>query len=82
MLHEQTEFSGTVHQGVIVVDGEVELREGQSVKIILAESAPNPPAASPLGEFLLQFAGIADDLPADLPEHHDQYLYGTAKKAE
>jgi hypothetical protein len=82
MLHEQAELTGTVHQGVIVVDGGVELREGQSVKIILEESAQRPTAASPLGEFLLQFAGIADDLPPDLPENHDHYLYGTPKRSE
>lgn len=39
-------------------------------------------AASPLGELLLKFAGIADDLPPDMAKNHDHYLYGAPKRKE
>ena len=89
MLHEQAELTGTVRQGVIVIDEGVELPEGQTVKIIVQPTAPceekpepTQKAASPLGELLLQFAGIADDLPPDMAKNHDHYLYGTPKREE
>jgi len=106
MLHEQTELTGTVHQGVIVINEAVELPEGQTVKIILEQAPDNGTpqaetagrqatepdealpsdtarkAASPLGELLLKFAGIADDLPPDMAKNHDHYLYGAPKRKE
>ncbi len=39
-------------------------------------------AASPLGEMLLKYAGVIDDLPADIAKNHDHYLYGTPKVDE
>ena len=33
------------------------------------------------GKALLEVAGTADDLPADLSVNHDHYLYGTSKRA-
>jgi hypothetical protein len=52
MLHEQAELTGTVHQGVIVIDDGVELPEGQTVKIIFqpavtVEAKPESNAAEP-----------------------------------
>jgi hypothetical protein len=106
MLHEQTELSGTVQQGVIVPDDGAELTEGQTVKIIVerTEGLPSKPfvarlqefagpaegaapqvarkAASPLAEMLLKYAGVIDDLPADIAKNHDHYLYGTPKVDE
>jgi hypothetical protein len=32
------------------------------------------------GAALLEIAGTADDLPADLSINHDHYLYGTPKR--
>jgi hypothetical protein len=34
----------------------------------------------PLGKQLLQFAGIAEDLPSDIARNHDHYLHGLPKK--
>lgn len=53
MLHEQVELTGTVHQGVIVIDEGVELPEGQTVKIIVEQAAsteekPPPAAVEPI----------------------------------
>lgn len=97
MLNEQTEFSGTVHQGVVVLDPPATLPEGQSVKVIVeniveaeaqqAETWSQPPepkqkAASPLAEMLMKFAGVIDDLPSDMAKNHDHYLYGAPKREE
>ncbi len=96
MLHEQAELTGTVHQGVIVIDDGVELPEGQTVKIIVQaadtakpeSNAVEPadgvgnvqPALSPLAQMLLSHAGTVDDWPADFALNHDHYLYGADKR--
>lgn len=94
MLNEQTEFTGTVHQGVIVVDSGVELSEGQTVKIIVERednnaSKPVPSidsvsdtssAYTPLAKFMLGIAGTIDDWPPDFALNHDHYLYGADKR--
>ena len=52
------------------------------VKQKLAEleaAAPGPPKTG-WGAALLEIAGSADDLPADLSIHHDHYLYGAPKQ--
>jgi len=41
MLHEQAELTGTVHHGVIVLDQEIKLPEGQTVRIIVQEAIPS-----------------------------------------
>jgi len=38
------------------------------------------PATEPAGKWMLKYAGIADDLPADAASQHDHYLYGTPKR--
>ena len=52
------------------------------VKRKLAEleaGAPRPPQTG-WGAALLEIAGSAEDLPADLSINHDHYLYGTPKR--
>lgn len=94
MLNEQTELTGTVHQGVIVVDGDVKLSEGQTVKIIVerednsnseakspTDSEPDTSSAyTPLAKFMLGIAGTIDDWPPDFALNHDHYLYGADKR--
>ncbi|MGA3171696.1 MAG: hypothetical protein ABSE62_11870 [Chthoniobacteraceae bacterium] len=56
--------------------------ELQLVKQKLAEleaAAPEKPQTG-WGAALLEIAGSADDLPADLSVNHDHYLYGTPKR--
>ncbi len=36
----------------------------------------------PLAEFLLRVAGTAENLPEDMAENHDHYLYGMPKRLE
>jgi hypothetical protein len=87
-------YHGKVVNGVIVLENGAALPEGVAVKIELLEErlAPALPhngqamaeqkAASPLGEMLLKYAGVIDDLPADIARNHDHYLYGTPKVDE
>jgi len=51
---------------------------GCEVKGFAADTAA---ATTPKCSFvLIDIAGKADDLPADLSLHHDHYLYGTPKR--
>ena len=70
-------FHGTVVNGTIILDDQVQLPEGAKVEVHIQEP---PKAASPLGEMLLKHAGKAEGLPKDLAAQHDHYLYGTPKK--
>lgn len=68
-------YKGRVRNGVIVLD-EGTLPEGTPVKV---EPAQKPRRATQ-AERLKGFIGIANDLPGDLAENHDHYLYGVPKK--
>ncbi len=50
--------------------------DGTRVDITLPEKTE----AEPPGKWMLKYAGIADDLPADAALQHDHYLYGTPKR--
>jgi len=93
MEQEQNVYTGKVINGVIVLGEEVSLPEGATVQVSVienqdqaresgAEQQPAPQAASRLGAMLLRHAGaITDaDLPADLAENLDHYLYGAPKR--
>ena len=74
-------YTGKVINGVIVLEVDANLPEGAGVKVELLEERI-PAAASPLGELLLKYAGVIDDLPADMAKNHDHYLYGSPKVDE
>ena len=74
-------YTGKVINGVIVLEVDANLPEGAGVKVELLEECI-PAAASPLGELLLKYAGVIDDLPADMAKNHDHYLYGSPKVDE
>ncbi len=60
----------TIKLPVHVPDGtqvEITFPEGTAA----SESSPHA--------WMLNYAGVADDLPADLASEHDHYLYGTPK---
>jgi hypothetical protein len=44
------------------------------------ETISQPEPRTRWGHALLEIAGMADDLPADLSVNHDHYLYGTPKR--
>ena len=79
MLNEQTEFSGTVHQGVVVLDPPANLPEGQVVKVIVEASSQDTENET-VGQRLMKFAGTIEGLPADFALNHDHYLFGAEKR--
>lgn len=67
-------LTGIVHKGVIILDEPSILPEGTRVEVVVATDSP------PLGQRLMNLAGIAKDLPPYMAEQHDHYLHGTPKK--
>ncbi len=71
-------YNGQVQNGVVVFDeGTPPLPEGTRVRV---EAAELKDAVADLSRILLEFAGKAQGLPADLAEQHDHYLHGTPKR--
>lgn len=82
-------YTGVVTNGVIVLENGTVLPEGVVVNVELVSEPivrlaepDESKAASPLGELLLKFAGVAKDLPADMAKNHDHYLYGAPKVSD
>jgi hypothetical protein len=84
---------GTYRRGQVVLDQLPELADGTRLRIeeveaqqdeARAQSAPTPEerAALAFGQQLLELAGSCPDLPPDIAENHDHYLYGGPKKVE
>jgi hypothetical protein len=67
------QFTGTVRNGVIVLENGDQLPEGTRVQIGVLESTAEPES---LSTFLLGFAGAIEGLPPDMAEQHDHYLHG------
>jgi hypothetical protein len=84
MATEPTKLTGKVVNGVVVFENGETLPEGMPVKI---EPLPNDAESKPasrLAEMLLSHAGVIDDpdLPTNLADNLDHYLYGTPKRTE
>ena len=74
-------YRGTVKGGVIVLEGNVKLREGQLVEVRTPSEAQTPAEnLPPWGEVLGDFIGKAEGLPPDAAKNHDHYLYGAPKR--
>ena len=56
----------------------VHVPDGTRVEITLP--AGDAAQASSPHAWMLKYAGIVDDMPADLAAEHDHYLYGTPKR--
>ena len=72
-------YHGRIQNGQIVLDEAVTLPEGAAVIIQLSATARGRHDAAPAGQSrreLMQFAGIAKDLPPDASRNLDHYLYG------
>ena len=54
--------------------------DGTRVEITLLEKPAVPGAGGNALKWMLEYAGIVDDMPADLAAEHDHYLYGTPKR--
>jgi hypothetical protein len=66
---------GRVQNGVIVIEGDMRLPEGAEVRI----ETVAPSATATLYDRFRDVIGKAVDLPDDLAEQHDHYLYGVPK---
>ncbi len=71
-----SQWSGTVRNGVVVLDTGSTLPEGARVEVVLhRENAPPG-----VGKRLLKHAGTVSDLPSDMADQHDHYIHGTPKR--
>ncbi len=77
-------YTGTIQNGVVVLPPEAQLPEGSQVRVEPLKRLGRKPrthrASSSLGKMLLQFAGKAQGLPADMARNHDHYLHGLPRK--
>lgn len=71
------ELTGTVQNGILVLDNGRTLPEGARVRIII-ESQESPPRTAK--ELLMRFAGCMTGLPPDMARNHDHYIHGTPKR--
>ena len=80
-------YKGHIKNGQIVLEGEPVLPEGAEVEVSLAAEDAGVPEHGAMGEglnslqkLLLEFAGTVNDLPPDMSDNHDHYLYGAPKR--
>jgi hypothetical protein len=74
-------YRGIVKKGVIVVEDGGGLPEGTEVRIEPIVREKSPAVEGPtLAEQFRNVIGTVPELPSDMAENHDHYLYGTPKK--
>lgn len=78
-------YLGTVQNGIIVLTGNAVLPEGSDVEVVLRTNVTAPVAAegsiwTDLAALGKEVEALPCDLPADLAENHDHYLYGAPKR--
>lgn len=73
-------LDGHVENGRIVLDQPAQLPEGAKVRVEVLPTAQPAAENMSLLERLGDVVGALDDLPTDLAENHDHYLYGTPKR--
>lgn len=75
-------FHGKVTNGVVVFTRDAAPPEGALVKVetVDVQVATGPDSTGGLWTGLVDLAGKAEGLPADLARQHDHYLYGTPKR--
>ena len=74
------EFEGTIHNGVVVPDGECTLPEGTKVRVTADTAAPLPTIWEKLRELGKKAELRETNLPEDLAGNHDHYLHGQPKR--
>lgn len=85
MATEPTELHGKVVNGVIILENGETLPDGTIVRVEplkAVKASESVKDVSQLREMLLSHAGVISDpqLPKDLAENLDHYLYGTPKR--
>ena len=84
MATDRTELTGKVVNGVVVLDEPGILEDGTPVRVQPLGKNSDAPGEdiNSLREMLLSHAGVIEDadLPPDLAENLDHYLYGKPKR--
>jgi hypothetical protein len=86
MATEPKELTGKVVDGVVIFENGETLPDGTIVRVEPIAPEPKPTSDShdfqQLREMLLSHAGVINDpdLPTDLADNLDHYLYGTPKR--
>ena len=80
-IEDTMSYLGHIEGGKVVFDTPTPLVDGTVVRVE-AIGVPSQPEGGEKSflERYREFIGIADDLPSDLADQHDHYLYGTPKK--
>jgi hypothetical protein len=74
-------FQGHIENGVAVFDEPAALPEGMKVRIVpVSTVAVAEGGRKTLAERFKNLIGAVDDLPEDMAENHDHYLYGSPKQ--
>lgn len=74
-------FQGHIENGVAVFDEPTKLPDGMKVRIVPIAAVPVAEGGrKTLAERFKNLIGAVDDLPEDMAENHDHYLYGTPKQ--
>jgi hypothetical protein len=71
------EYTGTVVNGVVVLQDGESLPEGTRVRVVAVDQEVEK---EPLGKRLLKFARTIPGLPPDMAENHDHYIHGQPKR--
>lgn len=71
---------GRIQNGVVVFDQLAPFPEGAIVSVVQLNGAAQHASETSWEEDLLDLAGKAHGLPADMAANHDHYLYGTPRK--
>ena len=73
-------FIGTVTEnGDVVLPPEAKLPVGMQVHVVPVTTSQDD---RPVGQKLLELAGVIKDWPSDFAANHDHYLHGTPKRTD
>jgi hypothetical protein len=73
---------GTVTNGVVVLEPGVQIPDGTRVDVTPADEPTIVESKTHTQQWLLEIAGMVDDLPADFAAEHDHYIHGTPKRGQ
>ena len=69
-----------VEKDTIKLPSGIHLPDGTKVQVTLPDEAADEAAGKKDGKWMLEFAGIADDMPRDLARNLDHYVHGQSRK--
>lgn len=68
-------ITAQVHNRSIALPADVEIPEGAEVQIMLPEPPASGPGAGPM-DWMTEFVGTLDTLPADAADNHTERAHG------